>query len=521
MFQTVKWNSNTMFFAPISRKEIQGAIKDLKDNNFNHSDIPVKLLKFIADDLSIYLEHLFNICIEKGLFPSDLKIAHILPIHKTGDKKLVSNFRPISLLNPIAKIFEKIISLRLINFFQHFDLLSKIQFGFTKGKGVENAVLTFLHDIYNANINNQQSISVFIDFKKAFDTINHEILLKKLHQYGIRGKMNDFFKSYLTNRINYVRIGEYISESKLSCTGVAQGSCLGPLLFIIYINDIVNVEIQSKMLLYADDIVLYYSHANSDHLTSTINTDLFNIYKYTTVHKLIINWTKTFYMVFNKPKNGQVSNKIDDIILDEVIEYKYLGLTIDNNLKFKTHTKNVVAKLNNCNRVIASLREQLPRYILRKIYLSIGYPHINLHILAWGGTANTYTNPINIAVNKIVRNIFFTSMAFYEDTSNTYKILNISTLEQNYNLRLSEFIFNERNGRKIILQDFLHLYTRVDHYPNRRLLDYQIPYTRTRSLESFFVYKAISLWNMLDSETRKSETITVFVKRVKAELDFP
>ena len=169
--ESIDIHPNSMFFYPTDRIEIYNIINELKPNNFHNSEIPTLLLKSINVKLSIMLEHIFNLCFEKNVIPDVLKIALVMPIHKKGSKQLVENFRPISILNPIAKILEKLMYTRLLSFFTKHKLLTEYQFGFLKDKSTENATLTFLYDAYTSSISHKETSAVFIDLQKAFDTV--------------------------------------------------------------------------------------------------------------------------------------------------------------------------------------------------------------------------------------------------------------------------------------------------------------------------------------------------------------
>ena len=396
---------------------------------------------------------------------------------------------------------------RILSFFNHFNLITNSQFGFSEGKSINDAALSFLYDVYSNSIANSETVAVVIDFKRAFDTVSHPLLLEKLYRYGVRGGTNSLIASYLKERYLYVQIGNSKSEMKSLKYGVPQRSCLGPLFFLIYINDVVNLKLNSKCLLYADDLILYTSGTNQKTLEYQMNNDLNVLSHHTVSHKSCINELKTQFIVFNKNKTSHYVLKVNGNPIEEAEEIKYLGVIIYCKLRFKTHTHNVVSKLNNSNRVIASLRDQLPRFILRKIYFSVGYSHVNMHVLVWGGAQLTHINPIRIALNKIIRNIFFMSMYFYINTITTYKTLNILTFDANYNMRLCEFMYRERNDEKVILQDFLSVYSWSHGHGTQRSDEYMVPNTRLKSYESFFIYRAIVLWNSLSAPCKAAGSL--------------
>ena len=214
------------------------------------------------------ISHLFNMSIEHGKFPTFLQNAKVIPCHKDDSRLEMSNYRPISLLPTISKIFEKLMYARLIEFINKHNILYEYQFGFQSGMSTEYAVNALLNNIVNTLENKEYGVCIFLDFAKAFDTVNHEILLKKLEHYGIRGVAQQWMKSYLSGRMQCTEVGDTQSELEIIRWGVPQGSVLGPLLFLIYINDIVNSSEIFKFILFADDTSLYYSCKNVQNLES-------------------------------------------------------------------------------------------------------------------------------------------------------------------------------------------------------------------------------------------------------------
>ena len=239
------------------------------------------------------LTNLINSCFSNGIFPDCLKIGTIIPIHKKEDILDVKNYRPITLLPYLSKIFERALYVRLLNYFVRNDLFTKNQFGFLQGKSTSDAVLNFTEYQYTTLNLKEFSINVFIDFVKAFDTIDHLILLKKLEKYGIRGLPLQLIASYLKDRKQAVRIGSAISSQAVINRGVPQGSVLGPLYFLIFINDMPRYLSNSYSILFADDCTLCYRGQSLNSTIELCNSQLKKLYEWTTSNKLTINFDKT------------------------------------------------------------------------------------------------------------------------------------------------------------------------------------------------------------------------------------
>ena len=209
----------------------------------------------------------------EGTFPDTLKIAKIIPVFKSGDSKSISNYRPISILTSFSNIFEKIIAVRLRDYIDHNNILSERQFGFRTGLSTCMALLQLVDELTDSVDKNKVTAGVFIDLAKAFDTIDHGILLKKLQHYGIRGVALSFFKSYLCCRKQYVFLNETKSELLTITCGVPQGSILGPILFLIFINDLNSVSSKLKTIMFADDTNLFSTGNSIDAVEQQLNTD--------------------------------------------------------------------------------------------------------------------------------------------------------------------------------------------------------------------------------------------------------
>ena len=254
---------NSIVIAPVDSEEINLIIKSFNTKKATGPcSIPPKILNFICDSIVNPLSKLANLSFHEGVHPDRLKVAKVIPIYKSGSKTTTGNYRPISLLSNLNKIFEKLIFSRLYSFLDKENIIYKLQFGFRPKHSTSHALISITEKVKEALDNNKFTCGVFIDLQKAFDTVNHEIILKKLYRYGIRGKMHDWFTSYLTDRLQFVSILGIDSDKLTIQHGVPQGSVLGPLLFLLYINDIHNAINYSKTYLFADDTNLLNINKN-------------------------------------------------------------------------------------------------------------------------------------------------------------------------------------------------------------------------------------------------------------------
>ena len=293
---------DTLFLKRVTQAEIIDLVNNTKSKKSkDHDDIDMCLVKKIIPYLVIPLEHIFNISLQTGVFPDCMKIARVIPLFKNGNINDFTNYRPISLLSQFSKILEKIFHNRMMSFIEEKNILYESQYGFRKNMSTSLAILELVENITSSIDGCKSTVGIFIDLKKAFDTVNHDILVKKLVHYGIRGVANKWICSYLSNRSQYVCINDTSSECmKVTCDrcGVPQGSILGPALFILYINDMCNVSMLMKSIVFADDTNFFYSGDNLSQVCETVSTELDKLHSWFQVNKLSLNISKTNFMIF-------------------------------------------------------------------------------------------------------------------------------------------------------------------------------------------------------------------------------
>ena len=308
--------SGSFVFDPTSPHEIELEIIQTPLNKaYGLYSCPTRILRCARYIISQPLSDIINNSVSQGIYPSKLKHAKVIPIYKGEDDTDPGNYRPISLLSIFNRIFEKIMYNRLKQFFDKYDVLYKSQYGFRKKHSTQHALLDIVSQVQLNMDRGLFSCGIFIDLKKAFDTVDHSILLGKLHHYGIRGVIHDWFSSYLTDRTQVTQIGHNNSDKVNTLCGVPQGSVLGPLLFLIYINDIYNSSDKLSFYLFADDTNLLYADKTLKSLEAVVNTELAKIYNWLTANKLSLNLKKSNFVIFHqyqKRINFQVNLKIFD-----------------------------------------------------------------------------------------------------------------------------------------------------------------------------------------------------------------
>ena len=316
---------------------------------------PTKILKCSSNVISNTLAEIINLSISTGVYPNKLKIAKIVPIFKTDDNTDPSNYRPISLLSNFNRIFEKLIFKRMKSFIAQHNMLSPSQYGFCKTLSTQHAILDIVSTIQTNMDKRLFSCGVFIDLKKAFDTVDHKILLHKLYHYGFRGVINKWFSSYLQGRTQTTQIDSYISARNDITCGVPQGSVLGPLLFLIYINDIQECSEKLKFFLFADDANILYADKNLRSLELIVNQELCKLYDWITANKLTLKTKKSNFVIFSpvqrkftyQPKIMIFDNEQNKNVALECKEFiKYLGILIDSHLTWKHHIDHIAIKIS-------------------------------------------------------------------------------------------------------------------------------------------------------------------------------
>ena len=481
--------------------------------------------KVVLDDANILapiIAHLVNCSLQTGRCPTNSKLARVIPVYKLkGDKHSYENYRPISLLSSFSKIVERLIYDKIFEFLVRCNIIFKSQFGFRKGHNTTHATLDFVKAIEEAIGEGDMAIGVFCDLSKAFDTLNHSVLISKLDHYGIRGKMKEWLQSYLSGREQYVEFKGVRSYKLPLPTGVPQGSVLGPLLFLLYINDL-PAAANLKAVMFADDTNLLVRGKDTKTLSSSLNTELEGINDYFKANKLKLNTKKTKLVCFRK-KNQKVNYDDLQIFLDgDKLTFDedatFLGIKIDSSLTWDKHCTHVANTISRNNSFLNRVKNFVPAPSLKILYNSFILPHLQYGLAAWGGCKGESKKRIINVQKRAIRTISKSYRTAH--TEPRMKTMGILKLEELYSHQCSVFIHDIiMNKAPPAIINFIALDTETTTRNLRSHsldpLHVKVPPGKCKLIANSFYCKGPQLWNAIPRDICNIEQNHLFKRRLK------
>jgi len=494
--------------------------------------LSTKLLKGVALEISRPLSYIFNLSLVNGIFPKKLKKSRTVPIFKAGDPTSCDNYRPIALLSSLSKILEKMVSVKLVNHLDFNKLLYKHQYGFQKNKSTEHNLVQALNYIGQAFNDNKYCIGVFFDLKKAFDVCSHEILLMKLERMGIRGTALEWFKSYLSERTQFVDInGNHSSEKKIKIS-ILQGSILGPILFLCYINDLYRVT-DLFTLMFADDTFSAKSGSDLNLLIQHVNAEINKMAIWFRANKLAVNKSKTKYIIF-RTRGKKINANVPNIIFDEnerdcpfnqelvtPLErihsghqnvdgqsYKLLGIYLDEHLTFDAHVNHLCKKLSRSLYCIKMAKNNINPPGLRALYFALIHSHLSYCPIILNCMTKTNLNKIEKIQKKAIRII--SKSQYNAHTAPLFLNLKILPLEKI--IKQSKLLFMHSVYYDYAPTSFQQTWIKNnerDNAPNlRNENDFRLPNPRIEFFKKIPLYALPYEWNQAGVLTLYPNKIT-------------
>lgn len=438
------------------------------------------------------------------------KDSRVIPIYKKGDTNIASNYRPISLITNFNKIFEKVLKIRLVSYLNKYEILSNKQYGFKENKSTQDAILDLISKVHSFLDKATPCLCTFIDLSKAFDTVSHPLLLQALEDIGVRGECLKLFESYMSNRRQCVTVRGVSSEKLKIEYGVPQGSVLGPILFLIYINDLFTLPSRGNIIGFADDTAIIYNATTWVELKEIVENDLLYIKSWFDQKLLTLNLEKTSYLPFscnrsNLPSFNSLNIEIqgNNYILQSETKVKYLGVIIDRHLRWDLHIQFVIKKLQFILYKFRQLCNILDQKQMKSIYHALVETHLNYGILAWGAAAKNHIRPLEILQKRFLKLMLHQKLTYPSDlVYSDAKIFDIRQL----------FYFTSNVKYHITKKN-----PPIHDYNTRNKHQYLPPFMAKTIGQRSFVFLGPKLYNTVP-EVIKQMTIVSFKTKLKSHI---
>ncbi len=512
----------SLFFEPVDEDEIKKILQSLKPKkSVGYDNISAHLLKQLSSEIALPISTIINSSLSSGIVPECMKLAKIVPIYKSkGDSQLFTNYRPISLLPVLSKLLEKVVHKRLYEYLIKYDILNKSQYGFRNSHSTTDAITELASHILQNYDKREFTLSVFLDLSKAFDTINHNTLLKKLHHYGIRGIALDWFKSYLVRK-QFVKYKDYQSATQDLTCGVPQGSVLGPLLFILYTNDLPSCLSNSKSLLFADDTTIYLSGNCRKYMSSKMKADISELIEWFRANKLSLNINKTNFVLF-KPKKLVIPD--DSLDSDCTLSFgneeisclshtKFLGMELDEYSEWSSHYKSLNSRLSRAIFSMNKVKNVLPTSCMKMLYYSLFHSHLTYGLHLWGpNIADKLRKKVFLKQKKIIR--IMCNESFNAHTDDLFKRHEILKLEDLIDLEIQKLMF--KHSKDMLPLPLMSLFpVSTTKYQTRQQWLPCVKKPNYEPLQKSFLTKGPKLWRSNTNDMKECKHLKSFANCLK------
>lgn len=503
--------NNILKFKPITFDVLFSALKSIE--TFSGVDnINIKVIKDSFELISVPLINIFNESLKKGIFPNCWKNSTIVPVPKIARSNKCSDFRPINQLPLPEKLLEIVVKEQLMEYINSNDILIHQQSGFRKNHSCETALNLVVADWTTKLEDKKKIVAVFIDLKRAFETIDRKILLEKLHSFGVRAAELNWFKDYLNNRTQETQFNDNKSRREINELGVPQGSVLGPLLFNLYINDISTVINKCSVHLFADDTMITASGDNIHEIINVINEDLSNFSTWLKYNKLKLNVEKTKFMIIGHNTEIHDDVKIDDTKIEEVAEFKYLGVILDDKLSFKSNINFVIKKIAKKVGFLGRLSKKLSSWSILTVFKTIIAPHIDYCSTMLFMNNDTDLKRLQLLQNRAMRLILKCNRRTHID--DMLKTLNFQSVKQRIYFNTLLMIYKIKN--KLLpayLSNIVVYNSEIYDRCLRRRSHFRLPAFKKSGHQQSVFFKGLDLFNKLPDEVRRSRNIFDFKKK--------
>ena len=517
-------SETTLQESVLQDEELQEAFDSLKSNKSpGFDEISSSIVTSCSASIFSPLKHIFNLSLQKGIFPNSMKVARVSPIFKKDEEFLFTNYRPISVLPCFSKLLERLMYNRLYNYLLEHNLLYEKQFGFQASNSTEHAVIQLVDQILHAFKENKYTLGIFIDLSKAFDTVNHDILLKKLEMYGIKGNNLKWFCSYLEHRKQFIKFDNQHTNFEVLQCGVPQGSILGPLLFLVFVNDLKNSTKLLEPIMFADDTNLFYTNNNIKTLFEIANLELQNVNEWFIANKLSLNAEKTKYLFFHKQRVIEnIPLKLPNLTFNGVeikreSSIKFLGVMIDENITWRKHIELVENKMSKLIGILYRASPYLDRKSLKSIYFSFIHSYVNYCNIAWASTAKTKLSSILKKQKHAVRIVY--NKDKFTHSRPLMRDMNVLNVYQINIFQTLRFMYKTKNNSNPRIFD--KMFREIHHkYPTRfSRNNFEQPRIITKTTSFAISSRGAKIWNSYLGEHEKMIlSLPLFLSKLKKKL---